>query len=287
MKLSRTLLAALTGTAAASPILETRQMTANDLKSGSCKKVTLVFARASTEPGNMGMSMGPATCSGLKAKFAGSVACQGVGGPYTAGLMDNVSPAGTTQGAINEAIKMFTEASTKCPQTIIVGGGYSQGSAVMMNSVSKLPEEVKRKVVGVVLFGYTKNAQQKGGIPNYPKENVKVFCSAGDGVCGGTLLVTAGHFSYMMDGSGPQAVAFLTQKINSYSPGSGGSSGGSGGALGGGKLGGGKGKGAKGGGKLGGGKGSLGGGSSSGGGESMEGMEGMEGMAGHSHGGRI
>jgi cutinase len=84
----------------------------------------------------------------------------------------------------------------------------------MMNAVSKLPEDLKSKVLGVVLFGYTKNGQQKGGIPNYPKEKVKVFCSASDGVCGGQLAVTAGHFSYMGDGSGPKAVEFLMSVIN-------------------------------------------------------------------------
>lgn len=81
--------------------------------------------------------MGPATCSGLKAKFSSNVACQGVGGPYTAGLMDNIAPAGTTTGAINEAIRMFTDAASKCPQTVIVGGGYSY--------VSSTPFLVKKK----------------------------------------------------------------------------------------------------------------------------------------------
>jgi cutinase len=85
----------------------------------------------------------------------------------------------------------------------------------MMNSISKLPENIKSRVAGVVLFGYTKNAQQKSGIPNYPKGRVKVFCSSSDGVCGGSLMVTAGHFSYMGDGSGPKAISFLVGQINS------------------------------------------------------------------------
>jgi hypothetical protein len=32
--------------------------------------------------------------------------------------------AGTTEGAINECIKMFTTANTRCPDTVIVAGGY-------------------------------------------------------------------------------------------------------------------------------------------------------------------
>ena len=69
--------------------------------------------------------MGPTVCSGLKTKLgAGNVACQGVGGAYSAGLAENVAPAGTTPGAIAEATKMFTTANTKCPESILVAGGY-------------------------------------------------------------------------------------------------------------------------------------------------------------------
>jgi cutinase len=58
--------------------------------------------------------MGPAVCSGLKGKLgAANVACQGVGGAYSAGLADNTKPAGTTAGAIAEATKMFTDAQSK------------------------------------------------------------------------------------------------------------------------------------------------------------------------------
>ena len=48
--------ALLVAAAAAAPTgIERRQfgMTENDLKSGSCKKITLVYARGSTEMGNM------------------------------------------------------------------------------------------------------------------------------------------------------------------------------------------------------------------------------------------
>lgn len=41
-----------------------------------------------------------------------------------------------------------------------------------------------------------------------------VLCSAKDGVCDGQLNVNAGHFSYMADGSGPKAVAFLKARID-------------------------------------------------------------------------
>jgi hypothetical protein len=55
MKLSIALISVITGlaTAAAPGTLQRRQVTQNDLKNGACKKVTLIFARASTEIGNM------------------------------------------------------------------------------------------------------------------------------------------------------------------------------------------------------------------------------------------
>jgi len=172
----------------------------------------------------MGESMGPSVCSSLKSKFKGEVACQGVGGAYTAGLMDNVGAVGTTKGAIAEAQKMFTTAQSKCPSTKIVAGGYSQGTAVMENAIMGLEAGLKEKVLGVVLFGYTKNGQTKSSIPNFPKDRVMVLCRTDDGVCGGQLMVTAGHFGYLMDGSGTKAANFLIEKINNGGASSGGSS---------------------------------------------------------------
>jgi len=213
MKFSTAAVAALIGVASALP----QGSMSNEL-SGACKKVTFVWARASTETNNMGLatSVGPGICKGLKSLFSNDVACQGVSAPaYSAGLVDNVSPKGTTASAIAEATKHYNTANTKCPNTVIVTGGYRQGTAVIFNAVSALPAELKKKVVGVVLYGYTKNAQNKSLVPNYPADKVKVFCPKSDGVCNGALNVNTGHFSYLADGTIKEGYTFLAGKIKS------------------------------------------------------------------------
>lgn len=40
------------------------------------------------------------------------------------GLMDNASEKGTTDAAIAEGVKVFILAHTKCPDSVLVFGGY-------------------------------------------------------------------------------------------------------------------------------------------------------------------
>ncbi|PYH45980.1 cutinase family protein [Aspergillus saccharolyticus JOP 1030-1] len=217
------LFGALATLAVASPVpapapelnqLQTRQtMNSNDLTSGSCKDVTLIFARGSTEMGNMGTVIGPPLCTALKSKLGDDkVACQGVGGQYTAGLIQNDLPQNTDPASISAAKSVFEEAASKCPNTKIVAGGYSQGSAVIDNAVQEVSSSIRDQIKGVVLFGFTRNVQDHGQIPNYPKDDVKVYCAVGDLVCDDTLIVTAMHLTYGMDAG--DAANFLASKVD-------------------------------------------------------------------------
>ncbi|KAI6842963.1 hypothetical protein KC367_g3914 [Hortaea werneckii] len=128
--------------------------TANELSVGSCRDIIFIFARGSTEIGNLGGSVGPPTCNGLK---------------------------------------------------------RDQGAAVMVASIRRLSSTIQNQIAGVVLYGNTRNAQENGNIPNFPNEKVETICALTDGVCYGTLTVTAGHLSYGDDVD--DAVEFLSDRI--------------------------------------------------------------------------
>lgn len=198
--------------------LQVRQSTTtrNELETGSssaCPKAILIFARGSTEVGNMGATTGSPLASALERTYgAAQVWVQGVGGPYTADLGSNVLPGGSSTAAFNEGVRLFNLANSKCPNAAVVAGGYSQGAAVIAGSISRLSTTVRNQVKGVVLFGYTQNRQNRGGIPNYPSANLRVYCAVGDLVCSGSLTITPAHLSYRDEASG-EAPRFLQSKI--------------------------------------------------------------------------
>lgn len=136
---------------------------------------------------------------------------QGVGGAYTANIASNTLPSGTTSAGIKEGTSMYTLAAKQCPDAAIVGSGYSQGAALTAAVITDLDDAVKKQTKGAVLYGYTKNKQNDGQIPEYPADQTKVFCNASDGVCGGMLAVTPGHMTYTADVE--DAVAFLKPLI--------------------------------------------------------------------------
>jgi cutinase len=84
---------------------------------------------------------------------------------------------------------LFRQAAGKCSKAALLGGGYSQGAALMHRAIEALDKSVQDRIAGVVLFGDTKNKQDGDRIKNFPPDKVKIFCNQDDGVCGGGLNV--------------------------------------------------------------------------------------------------
>ncbi|KAI0595841.1 cutinase [Biscogniauxia sp. FL1348] len=194
-------------------------LTRNDLEAASanptapCPEVIFIYARGSIEPGNMGLSAGPILAAMLELYYGpSSVWVQGVGGPYKADLPSNFLPNGTSLVAINEAKRLFTLANATCPDTPVVAGGYSQGTAVIAGAVSALDSATQGQIKGVVLFGYTRNKQNHGGIPGFPDDLTEVYCLPLDAVCEGTLFILPSHFMYGV-AAAIDAPGFLADRI--------------------------------------------------------------------------
>jgi cutinase len=105
----------------------------------------------------------------------------------------------------------LTSMAAKCPDSVIVAGGYSQGAAVNHRAIEDLPAAVKEQIAGVVLYGDTQKKQDNEQIPNFPKEKVKIICQLGDAVCNGILTVLPAHLTYGVRAD--EGVTFLTSQI--------------------------------------------------------------------------
>ncbi|RTE74241.1 hypothetical protein BHE90_011324 [Fusarium euwallaceae] len=192
---TKTILLALAPFAAASP-LATRQSgfsgsTQNGLD-GACKDVTVIFARGTSEGGNVGTVAGPPFFQAL-AKEIGSdrLAVQGVEYPADiGGIMNLGSDGGKKMVAIVE------QAYKKCPNTKVVLSGYSQGAMLVHNAAKSLPAATTSKIAAVVTFGDPFKSQ---GFQGVPEGRCKVFCRSGDSVCSGSFVITAAHLQYGQD----------------------------------------------------------------------------------------
>jgi cutinase len=105
--------------------LEERQSTGdtrNDLTDGSpCKAVTVIFARGTTESGNVGSLAGPPFFTALSGDIgAVNLAVQGVAYPADiAGFLAGGDATGSATMA-----QLVNQAMTQCPQTKVVMSGY-------------------------------------------------------------------------------------------------------------------------------------------------------------------
>jgi len=140
--------AAIFGTAFAVPTPQGFGSTANDISSSVCKEVTFIFARGSTEGGNMGMAVGPPFANALKQSFGkDNVAVQGVDYPADiAGAITGTMNPTNAPGA-TKMTSLVQQALQKCPSTKVVLSGYSQGASQVHGALQNLKTDANKVAV--------------------------------------------------------------------------------------------------------------------------------------------
>ncbi|KAI1100040.1 carbohydrate esterase family 5 protein [Jackrogersella minutella] len=184
--------------------------TANEFLEGGCRDVIFIFARGSTQDGNIGDDPGPQTVDQLKAALGASiVAAQGV--DYPALLIDNLRDGGCDPEDADNMRALITQAATQCPSSKIVVSGYSQGAALVHRSVESASASVKDRIYAAVTYGDTQKEQDGSQIPNFDPSKTLILCHDGDKVCEGSLIVTDPHHDYY--DLAPNAVDFIVSKV--------------------------------------------------------------------------
>ncbi|KAJ5964350.1 uncharacterized protein N7479_004226 [Penicillium vulpinum] len=166
-------------------------------ESDSCKDFTFIFARGTTEIGNMGTVVGPLVATQLESLTGSEVTVQGV--TYAADVVGN-GLMGASGGPV--MVKLVEQALSQCPKTKILLGGYSQGAMVVHNAARSLTTD---QVAAAVLFGDPLKAQSVGKLAS---DKVKEFCHLGDPIClnGGNAMA---HITYGIDAEA--AARFLVE----------------------------------------------------------------------------
>jgi hypothetical protein len=103
----------------------------------SCKPNILLFARGTTEPGTMGMTVGPALSSALGSKFSS------VGVSYTADV-EGINCIGLPGGV--KCRDQLAKLAAQCPSSNFVLGGYSQGAMVARICAAYSTDEIKKRI---------------------------------------------------------------------------------------------------------------------------------------------
>ena len=124
---------------AAIPQTSVSSSTKNDVINGVCRPVTYIFARGTTEIGNMGLTVGPALESALETAFgANKVATQGVTYPAdVSGAITGATNPSAAQGAKTMA-SLTQQVLKACPSTKVILAGYSQGAEQVHGALANL-----------------------------------------------------------------------------------------------------------------------------------------------------
>ncbi|KAG9243544.1 putative cutinase [Calycina marina] len=174
----------------------------DDLIDGTeCKAITVIFARGTDSPGNMGESTGPPFVEAIGALVGtDNIAVQGV--EYGATILTFLE-GGDKKGAALMA-SLTEQAMTQCPSTKVVMAGYSQGGQLVHIAAASLSATVSAEVSSVVIFGDPDDGDAVGSIPS---SKVLIICHKLDFICDGSFIVDSEHLNYAEDAG--DAAAFV------------------------------------------------------------------------------
>jgi len=158
---------------------------------GPCTEYTLIFARGTTEPGNVGILVGPPLITAIT-NIVGTSALtvQGVNnyGATVDGYLEGGDPAGSAEMA-----KQIQQAYAACPNTKLIASGYSQGGQIVHNAAAQLPVNVGQWISSAVIFGDPDNGT---AVANVPASKTDVYCHQGDNICVNGDFVLPAHLTY-------------------------------------------------------------------------------------------
>lgn len=168
-------------------------ITQNDIVEARCKPVTLLFARGTTEDGNMGSLVGPLFAQALgKAVGPDNLAVQGV--DYSASIQGFLG-GGDADGSKTMA-GLVAMVKSNCANTSLVLAGYSQGGQLVHKAASMLSASETSFVRSAVIFGDPNNGKSVGRID---PSKTKIICHNLDMICEGQKFVTGSHLTYWMN----------------------------------------------------------------------------------------
>lgn len=161
---------------------------------GACTEYTLIFARGTTEPGNVGILVGPPLITALTALVGASeLTVQGVNN-YDASVQGYL--AGGDADGTAEMATQIQQAYTQCPNTKLIAAGYSQGGQLVHNAAAQLPAAVGQWISSAVIFG---DPDDGTPVANVPASKTDVYCAATDNICVNGDLILPAHLLYAKD----------------------------------------------------------------------------------------
>ncbi|KAK0264378.1 hypothetical protein LTR91_009340 [Friedmanniomyces endolithicus] len=181
------------------------QNTENQLTDGTpCRAITILFARGTTESGNVGTLAGPPFFQAVVGDVGASkVAVQGVDyAADIAGFDEGGDPAGAATLA-----GLIKRAQTQCPNTKLVVSGYSQGGQVVHKAALELSASQTAFINSVVIFGDPDDGEPVGSVPS---SKVLIICHVGDDICLHGDLILPPHLTYGENAQ--QAATFVVSK---------------------------------------------------------------------------